>query len=400
MAARTDAYARPRDYFILVPTLRCNLRCDYCQVSRAAENARGFDWDTELLTHIRALILATEAREITLEFQGGEPLLRLDVMINLRDAVRRAGKRVRTVVCTNLQRVDAAAWAFFGEEDVFISTSFDGTWDAHDTHRTRATEALSAFRANLERALSDFGTDRVSLTTTLDPRTAPAPETIFAAFDAMGVRTMFLRPVNHQGFARKAYDVREDNTWDSYYLDLLDRLIAYNLGRQNALSEHYFAYVLRRILDPRRGEHVDLRNPSPVGSDYLVVGERGDLFPTDEARMLFRTGQIDLRIGHVTAGLDPTRVAQLNRHADNRADPDCARCVYQAVCGRDLVDDLSRYGRIDGPRQATRHCRRHLALFDHILRRLSTATEPELDVMAAMAGLSGLDTTPYRPAHA
>src|SRR4051794_20499011 len=32
------------DYLILVPTLRCNLSCSYCQVSRAPFEARGFDW--------------------------------------------------------------------------------------------------------------------------------------------------------------------------------------------------------------------------------------------------------------------------------------------------------------------------------------------------------------------
>ena len=33
------------NYFIIVPTLRCNLACSYCQVSRAHEGAQGFDWD-------------------------------------------------------------------------------------------------------------------------------------------------------------------------------------------------------------------------------------------------------------------------------------------------------------------------------------------------------------------
>jgi hypothetical protein len=40
--------------------------------------------------------------------------------------------------------------------------------------------------------------------------------------------------------------------------------------------------------------------------------------------------------------------------------------VYQPFCGRDLVDDLSRYGRVDLPRLETEFCRRHLHLFDVI----------------------------------
>src|SRR4051812_29463166 len=37
------------DYLILVPTLRCNLSCSYCQVSRAPLEGRGFDWSGETL---------------------------------------------------------------------------------------------------------------------------------------------------------------------------------------------------------------------------------------------------------------------------------------------------------------------------------------------------------------
>ena len=31
-------------YLIIIPTLRCNLSCGYCQVSRAPIDAVGFDW--------------------------------------------------------------------------------------------------------------------------------------------------------------------------------------------------------------------------------------------------------------------------------------------------------------------------------------------------------------------
>ena len=36
-------------YVIVVPTLRCNLACTYCQVSRAAETAPGYDWNEDNL---------------------------------------------------------------------------------------------------------------------------------------------------------------------------------------------------------------------------------------------------------------------------------------------------------------------------------------------------------------
>lgn len=385
------------DYFILIPTLRCNLRCDYCQVSRVAETARGFDWNDTLLEQTVAFIAENAGPTPTLEFQGGEPLLRLDAIIELRDRIVASGRRPKVVICTNLQDVSAAAWDFLAEPDILVSSSFDGTWETHDYHRTRGADALSEFRSNLLRAMEVLGPNKVSLTSTIDPTKAPAPEVIFREMRELGVATMFVRPVNFQGFARKAFSgSRQDDAWDHYYLAFLDALVQHNLSEEAALSEYYFSYILRRILDPRRQEHVDLRNPNPLGVDYVVIGEKGDIFPTDEARMLFRTGQIDLRIGHVSAGINSDIVEQLNQFSDNREDPDCAACVYQAVCGRDLVDDLSRYGRIDTPRLETRHCQRHLAIFDHVMSKLAFAPQAEIEVMARMAGLSGIDLAHYR----
>ena len=73
---------------------------------------------------------------------------------------------------------------------------------------------------------------------------------------------------------------------------------------------------------------------------------------------------IDLSIGTISDGLDVDKLSVLNASATNQFDPDCQRCAYQPFCGRDLVDDLARYGRIDVPRRETAFCRRHLHLFD------------------------------------
>lgn len=399
-AARLDLQARlaaPLGYFILVPTLRCNLACDYCQVSRVAENAKGFDWSPEVFDATLAMILRSPLEAPVLEFQGGEPLLRLHLIKALREAVIAAGKKPKIVICTNLQVVSDEAWAFFAATDVLISSSFDATWADHDRHRTMSSTHLADFRANLERAIRVLGWDRLSLTSTLDPADPPAPEQVFAQAQELGLRSLFVRPINYQGFARKAYKAaRDEDGWDAYYIRFIRELIAYNLHAEYILNEYYFGYLLRRVLDPRRAEHVDLRNPNPLGCDYLVIGEQGDIFPTDEARMLYRIGQIDMRIGHVQQGLDQAKIADMNMHCDNRDDPTCRDCVYQAVCGRDLIDDVSRYGRIDGPRHETRHCRRHMALFDFIMELLAYSNDAELAVLAAMAGLQGLDASAYR----
>src|SRR3546814_8326758 len=90
-----------------------------------------------------------------------------------------------------------------------------------------------------------------------------------------------------------------------------------------------------------------------MGIDYIVVDYDGIVYPTDEARMLARSGVVDLAIGHVATGWASETRDLLNRHATNQFDPTCTRCAYQPYCGRAVVDDLARYGRIDLPRPQT-----------------------------------------------
>src|SRR3546814_11176144 len=65
---------------ILVPTLRCNLSCSYCQVSRVNADRSGFDWSEDTLAAVLACLDRLDTDRIKIEFPGGEPTLRLDLI--------------------------------------------------------------------------------------------------------------------------------------------------------------------------------------------------------------------------------------------------------------------------------------------------------------------------------
>lgn len=186
--------------------------------------------------------------------------------------------------------------------------------------------------------------------------------------------------------------------WASYYTSFIEHLIEHNYDNSDVIEEYYFSQCLRRVLRPSEDSHVDLRNPNHLGQDYIVVDYDGRLFPTDEARMLYRIGQIDLSIGDVVSGLAPDAIAQLNASSLNNFDPDCLHCPYQAFCGSDLVDDISRYGRIDIPRSDTWFCRRQLTTFDLIFD-LIYRRDPKTNY--SLARWAGLETFPAElaPSH-
>ena len=100
-----DKYApteRKIGYLILIPTLRCNLSCSYCQVSRAPEKAKGYDWDEDTLKRFESFIKENSMDHLKVEFQGGEPSLRLDLVKSVIDIVEANTKSSEFVICSNM----------------------------------------------------------------------------------------------------------------------------------------------------------------------------------------------------------------------------------------------------------------------------------------------------------
>ena len=383
--------AGPLDYLILVPTLRCNLSCSYCQVSRVHEGSRGFDWTDGTLDAVLALIDGIDAPRLKIEFQGGEPTLRPDIIKKVIDRCSRF-EQAEFVVCTNLQSVDAEVLAILDRSDVHVSTSLDGDVATHTRNRTGGGELSERFLANLRMLMDRHGPSKVSALPTVDASKPPDVDALIDAYVEVGLDSIFLRPINYQGFARKRHrDAREqDDGWRAYYERFVRRLIERNWAdRGRVLEETYLSIALRRIFRPGAERHVDLRNPNPMGHDYLVVDHDGTLYPTDEARMLARSGVVDLSIGDVRGGVDAARRSVLNRSVTNQFDPHCMRCAYQPFCGRDPVDDLARYGRVDVPRRETAFCRRHLHLFDFVFELILSGDEAVRHSLARWLRLPG-----------
>ena len=392
-----DTIAGNLDYLILVPTLRCNLSCSYCQVSRADADASGFDWTDEILSAVLSMIDGLSTNSIKIEFQGGEPTLRLDLVRAVIDRCERFSFK-QFVICTNLSELSDELRELLTRPDVFLSTSLDGDALVHQKQRTKAILETDQFLGNLDSVIRDFGPGKVSALPTIDQTNPPEIDNLIEAYTTFGFRSIYLRPINFQGFARKRHPSSKDDhmEWWAYYDAFVTRLIERNFAdRSQVLEETYLSLCLRRIFRIGLDRHVDLRNPNPVGVDYVVIDYDGCIYPTDEARMLTRSGVVDLRIGDVWRGFESEMRRTLDIHSTTHGDPACDVCLYQPFCGRDLVDDLSRYGRIDLPRHDTFFCRKHLHLFDLCMQLIYSDDPATSYSLAKWLGLAG-DTLPQQ----
>jgi len=386
---KRQTYRTELSYIILVPTLRCDLSCSYCQVSRVAENAIGFDWSEETTEHVINFLDGLETKSIKIEFQGGEPTIRMDLLSRISSFCRQKFDEAQFVVCTNLQRLDEEVLTYYDNEDVTISTSLDGDINTHTKNRTVDHEITDRFFANLDFVLKRFGPNKVSALPTIELSEDFDPTALYEAYASYGFKSIYFRPVNYQGFARKKHSDSIDNfaLWRKVYFNFLDLLISEAADNPNPIDEYYFTLCLKRFFQAGHDSHVDLRNPNPFGRDYLLVDYDGQIYPTDEARMLARVGQVDLSMGKIGSNFDTEKLNQLNYLNMNNIHEECIHCAYQYACGTDLVDDLSRYGRVDIPKVDTWFCRKQLAIFDRIAGDLASDNRNVLSVYERWMGL-------------
>ena len=388
LARRLVNKSRPQKkihYLIVIPTLRCNLTCSYCQVSRAPLKAKGFDWDDVRLGQFQEFLEKLEPDHLKLEFQGGEPTLRPDLLVKIINICSNIANTVEFVICSNISEIEGEIADVIDRDDVIISTSLDGPIEAMSNNRTQDDELARKTLKNLERILERYGPSKISALPTITESQFSNPKSIIDAYVDFGFSSIFLRPVNYQGFARKKHAKmhEEMDTWNSFYISAINYIK--ELNQRQYFEEFYLANLTRSIFGHRKSGFVDLRSPSRFLDDYCVIDFNGKIYPSDEARMLSRIRHVDLSVGHLDGGVDRQKVEELNFSAMNQIHEDCTHCAYMPFCGIDIVDDMSRYGRMDVMKADTWFCRRHMFLFDFIFERVANRDREWLDLFLRWA---------------
>jgi His-Xaa-Ser system radical SAM maturase HxsB len=375
---------KPRSirYLILVPTLRCNLDCSYCQVSRAPLDAKGFDWESQHLELLDDFFSRHVDEKVKIEFQGGEISLRPDLIEAVQAIAERHCTEVEYVACTNLFEITPDFERLIRQPNFYVSTSLDGDAEVMQANRTGDFDAAQSNIANIKYVIEEYGLDKISFLPTFTAENMGRVNDTIDLYFSLGANGIFLRPVNFMGFARKTHaDVASRfESWTGFYEEALEHIL--ELNRERYFEETYLADLVRRVFLGSEWALIDFRSPSRFLSDFALIDFDGAFYPSDEARMLTRTRHVDLSVGSLDKGFDEEKIEQLNSVALNQTHPDCIHCAYLPYCGVDTIDDVSRYGRVDLPKSDTWFCNKQTFLFDWIFEKVASRNTDWLNVFA------------------
>ena len=366
---------------IFVTTLRCDQSCPYCQVSRqsAVADPRTYDMSPEVLERSVRLMLSSPAPHVTMEFQGGEPLVAFELVeeaVHIAQTLNAGlGKIIDYVLCTNLTLLTDRHLDWCRDNGVVISTSLDGPADLHDRNRPFGSGAgtHATVTQNIRRAQEALGLDAVSALMTTTRESLGVPREIVDEYVRLDLGSMFVRELNPYGFAvRSAPAIGYDTTgFLAFYRAILERIIEVNRGGRT-FSEAYATLVLTKILTPWPVGFVDLQSPSGAGVGVCVYNYDGDVYASDESRMLAEVGDKTFRLGNVLSDNYEAiffggTMQEMAAASCNEALAGCGDCAFQTYCGADPVRHYRLQGDLFGRRSASDgFCGKNMGIVRHL----------------------------------
>ena len=373
---------------IFVVTLRCEHSCLYCQVSRQSADRKKYDMTEETAEKALDLMFSSPAPHMTLEFQGGEPLLNFElirfIVPRAKELAAKHGRGLDIVVATNLAVVTDEMLRYCRDEGIYISTSLDGPAFIHNANRPRpGGNSYELAVQNIKRARDIVGRRYVAALMTTTRLSLDYPIEIIDEYVRLGFHSIFLRPISPYGFAvrTKAKTGYETDRFLEFYKKGLDHIIALN-RKGTDIAEIYAKLILTKILTPLSTSFVDLQSPAGAGISVAVYNYDGDVYASDESRMLAEMGDSRFRLGNVHRDdyrtiFGSDELIGITESSVVESLPGCCDCAFQPYCGSDPVFNYAVDGDMIGHRPTSAFCHRNMEVIRYLFLLLSRE-DPEL----------------------
>ena len=375
----------PTSLFIFAVTNACNNRCVYCQ---ANGNSGSRHMSRETAETALRKIAESPASQITIEFQGGEPLMQYPLIeyIISRSGELLENKSVQFTVVSNLSLLTEEMADFFREYKVSVSTSLDGPAFIHDRNRPTVNgEGSFAAMMKGKEILNSRGIrpGAIETTTALSLR---YPKEIVDTYAENGFSQLFLRPLTRLGAAARAWDTvgYKPEEFLFFYKEALDRILQYNLEGKK-LTEYHAALFLSKILKGKAVNYMELRSPCGAGLGQMAFTADGGVYTCDEGRMMAEMGDESFRLGSVyDSGYNDWIESPACRAVCSASlletIPGCCDCVYKPYCGVCPVVNYALNGNL--VKNSGYRCRIYKGILDILFEYIREGNPSFMDIFS------------------
>jgi uncharacterized protein len=371
---------------IFVVTLRCDHSCPYCQVSRQSEDKDAFDMTREMADKSLDFVFRSPCPGIKIEFQGGEPLLNFEmvkyIVIKAEERNKNFGKDLQFVIATTLSMLTDEILIFCKKHNILLSSSLDGPEDIHNANRPRqGKDSYERFVDGLDRARNILGFDRVSALMTTTDKSLSRVKDIIDEYLKFGFEGIFLRALSPYGFAikTKKFMTYDANRWLIFYKEGLDYII--NINKSGVkFVEYYTSIILTKMLSTNEPGYVDLMSPAGVGIAAIVFNYNGDVYASDESRMLAEMGDYSFRLGNIINDsyediILSDKLVSVLEDSFTQSVPMCSDCAFEPYCGADPIYHHAIHNDFVGRKPESAFCQKNMTIFKHLIELMRSDEE-------------------------
>ncbi len=336
---------------IITPTLRCNHKCVYCYAKSKPPDAKEYDMDEDTAKEVVDFIFQCPSKGITLEFQGGEPLLNYSIIKFIVDYANKLNeekkKKINFRLVTNLTLMDEEKLEWFVNNDIGLHTSLDGPKEVHNKNR-KYLSGKGSYDIVVDwiKKLKEKNI-HISCMPTVTKYSLSHWKDLIDEYVNLGLDNFWLRKLNVGGFA---VDYWEKIGYTSEeFLKFWKKSIDYifQLNKEGiVIIENSLSIMLRNILFSKKYNHfVCLTSPCGCAWGQVSYNHKGDIYTCDEARSfdVFKLGNVkETTYKELYSSWKVLDMVDLTTGLSF----DCQSCVYHPFCGPCIVDEYGEHGNI------------------------------------------------------
>lgn len=366
---------------IVIPTLRCNQKCIYCHASSKPASSQGYDMDQETAKNTVDFIFQSPSQDISIEFQGGEPLLNFDIVKYITEYAnqlnKKHGKSLKFSLVSNFSLVDEEKLDYLIKNKVGICTSLDGPEFIHNKNRLlMGGNSYKSTVESIEKLKNQYKkmgakTRKVNALLTVTKDSLPYYKEIIDEYVKLGMPDIFLRFLNDLGDARPAWKQISYSADDfiDFWKKSMDYIIELNT-KGKKIREWFVWLILQKIVDMTEPSYFEQRSPCGAAIGQLAYNYNGDIYTCDEARMV---GEDIFKLGNVKENnysevLTSNQTCSIVSASVNETQI-CDYCAYKPYCGLCPVCNYAEQGNMIGKITETARCKIYKAQFDYIFEK-------------------------------
>ncbi|MGC9047026.1 MAG: His-Xaa-Ser system radical SAM maturase HxsB [Minisyncoccia bacterium] len=393
---------------IIVVTLNCNYRCVYCQASSRyykEKDAKNFDLDKDTAQKIVDTIFESPSKSITIEFQGGEPLINWPIIKFIIEYAEKLNKKYHKdllfTMVSNLSLMTDTIFKYCRKHRVALATSLDGPEYLHNLNRP--SPDVNSYKATTK-WIQKIKTDEkkhpkdvyyLNALLTVSRNSLKYPKEIINEYLKLGFTGIHLRPLSQLGFSHGNFNIigYSEKEFFDFWKKSVDYILELN-KKKIFFYERGIVIILKKLWMSNDPNFMDLRSPCGAGIGQILYNYDGKVYTCDEGRML---GNDIFLLGNVKKDsyqeLISSPKLRMVCQASILENTQCDKCVYEPYCGICPVLNYALYGNIFAPQINTFWCQLHKDMFNYVFAKLQ---DPKIEqIFKSWVGLIPIKNKKY-----